>query len=115
MRITFFISLTIFQFLFINPYGLDGNQSWGGGNKHEIFKKYNSEKSLPVFLIKEEVKDSDNDSFICNQQFITSVNYFSFYSSTVHSFRSGLFSSINSLNLRILGFDLFHLNRNLRL
>lgn len=119
MRILVFIPLIIFQFLFINPYGLESNQSWGTGSQPVIFKKYNSEKSLPVLLIEEEVEDSedseDKDSRIYSSQFFHLGDYFSFIFSTFQSFRSGLYSSINSLNLRNLGIDLFQLNRNLRL
>ena len=118
MRILVFIPLIIFQFLFINPFGLDSNQSWGAASQHLIFKKYDSEKSLPVLLIEEEVEDSedsDEDSRIYSRQFIHSHDHFSFIFSAFQSFRSGLYSSINSLNLRNLGIDLFQLNRNLRL
>ena len=121
MRILVFIPLIIFQFLFINPFGLDSNQSWGAGSQHLIFKKYDSEKSLPVLIIEEEVEDtedsddSDEDSRIYSRQFIHSNDHFSFIFSAFQSFRSGLYSSINSLNLRNLGIDLFQLNRNLRL
>ncbi len=118
MRILVFIPLIIFQFLFITPFGLDSNQSWGAASQHLIFKKYDSEKSLPVLLIEEEVEDSedsDEDSRIYSRQFIHSNDHFSFIFSAFQSFRSGLYSSINSLNLRNLGIDLFQLNRNLRL
>lgn len=118
MRILVFIPLIIFQFLFINPFGLDSNQSWGAASQHLIFKKYDSEKSLPVLLIEEEVEDSedsDEDSRIYSRQLIHSNDHFSFIFSAFQSFRSGLYSSINSLNLRNLGIDLFQLNRNLRL
>jgi len=118
MRILVFIPLIIFQFLFINPNGLESNQSWGAGSKHVIFKKYNSEKSLPVLLIEEEVEDSedsDEDSHIFSSQFIHANDHFSFLISAFQSFRSGLFSSVNPINLRNLGIDLFQLNRNLRL
>ena len=116
MRILVFIPLIIFQFLFINPFGLDSNQSWGAASQHLIFKKYDSEKSLPVLLIEEEeVEDTDEDSRIYSRQFIHSNDRFSLIFNTFHSFRSGLYSSINSLNLRNLGIDLFQLNRNLRL
>lgn len=115
MRILVFIPLVIFQFLFINPLGLDSNQSWIAGSQHVIFKKYDSEKSLPVLLIEEEVEDSEDDSHVYSRQYIHSNDHFSFIFSTLQSFRSGLFSSINSLNLRNSGIDLFQLNRNLRL
>ena len=118
MRILVFIPLIICQFLFINPFGSDNNQAWVAGNRQVIFKKYDSEKSLPVLLIEEEVKDSedsDDDSHVCSRQFFLSSVHFSFVINPDQSFRSGLFSSINSLNLRNLGIDLFHLNRNLRL
>jgi hypothetical protein len=118
MRILVFIPLIIFQFLFINPFGLDSIQSWGAGSQHVIFKKYNSEKSLPVLLIEEEVEDSEDpekDSRIYTRQSNFSDNHFSLVLSLFQSFRSGLFSSVNPLNLRNLGIDLFQLNRNLRL
>ena len=116
MRILVFIPLILFQFLFINPFGLDSLKTWGSGSQHLIFKKYDSEKSLPVLLIEEEeVEDTDEDSRIYSRQFIHSNDRFSLKFNTFHSFRSGLYSSINSLNLRNLGIDLFHLNRNLRL
>jgi hypothetical protein len=117
MRILVFIPLILFQFLFINPFGLDSIKTWGSESQHLIFKKYDSEKSLPVLLIEEEeeVEDTDEDSRIYSRQFIHSNDRFSLIFNTFHSFRSGLYSSINSLNLRNLGIDLFHLNRNLRL
>ena len=118
MRILVFIPLILFQFLFINPFGLDSIKTWGSESQHLIFKKYDSEKSLPVLLIEEEVEDSedsDDDSHVYSRHFIHSSVHFSFVHNPYQSFRSGLFSSINSLNLRNLGIDLFHLNRNLRL
>lgn len=118
MRILVFIPLIIVQFLFINPFGLADNQSCGVGNQQEIFKKYNSEKSFPVFLIEEEVedsKDSEDDPSNYSSPFILSVTHFSFKGRVIQSFRSGLFTSINSLNLRNLGIHLFQLNCNIRL
>jgi len=85
MRILVFIPLIIFQFLFINPFGLDSNQSWGSGSKHLIFKKYDSEKSLPVLIIEEEVEDtedsddSDEDSRIYSRNSYMQMFIFHFY------------------------------------
>lgn len=118
MRILVFIPLILFQFLFINPFGLDNHSYFGVGNQHVTFKKYDSEKSPPVLIIEEEVEDSEDsedESRMYSRQSILLMDCFSFYSCSKHSFRSGLFSSINSLNLRNLGIELFHLNRNLRL
>lgn len=115
MRILVFIPLVIFQFLFINPFGLESNQFCGAGNQQVVFKKYDSGKSLPVLLIEEEVEDSEEESHLYSRQFIFSELHFPFIFNAFQSFRSGLSSSISSLNLRNLEIDLFQLNRNLRL
>lgn len=118
MRIFVFIPLIIFQFLFINPFGLANNQFDELGNAQLVFKKYDSEKSLPVLLIEEEVEgteDSESDNIEQSRPIIHADLDFSFTYISLNSFRLGLSASIDSLNRRDSRLHLFQLYRNLRL
>jgi len=56
MRLLVFIPFMFVQLLF-NPFGLADNSPRDFSNQHLVFKKYESQNSLPVFLFEEEVVD----------------------------------------------------------
>jgi hypothetical protein len=118
MRLIVSIPLIIFQILFLSPVGLANNQIGEFGHHHLLFKKSDSQKSIPISLAEQEVEDTDdseNEKGKHSRLIVFSDFNFSFNGIFLQSFRSGLSKGINSLNLRDLGLNLFQLHHNMRL
>jgi hypothetical protein len=118
MRLIVFVPLLIFQFLFLSPIGLANNQERDFRTYQLLYKKYDFKISIPVYLVEEEVEnseDSDHENVKQNLPLVFSHYHLSFSQIYFKSLRSGLLASINSLNLRNLGLSIFQLHCNLRL